>query len=221
MKLYTFSPRIIFCQLTCRRRCSRVRCTLSCSTLTTRGATAGSRATSCTAGYLVRLYFTQSMHQLSLMAWCFRLRFQLHRLRNPGLRCLPDIYPPQSLPVQRIACSSKVDDSGSIGFHEFVSSCGVLFAGRLCTPNPDAFTAVRCRCCRPACFTTASEHPHRRLRNAICSTEILGAAPHPCCRDRSSHQQHTRFTRPPTSAVPARPLPIAALPCFPCPRCAG
>jgi hypothetical protein len=46
--------------------------------------------------------------------------------------------------VQRIACAAKLGLSG-IGFHEFVSSCSALFAGRLCAAKPDAFTLVRPR----------------------------------------------------------------------------
>ncbi len=46
------------------------------------------------------------------------------------------------LHLQRIACSAKLGESGGIGFHEFVSSCGALFAGRMCAAKPDAFSTV-------------------------------------------------------------------------------
>lgn len=46
------------------------------------------------------------------------------------------------LHLQRIACSAKLGESGGIGFHEFVSSCSALFAGRMCAAKPDAFSTV-------------------------------------------------------------------------------
>ena len=51
--------------------------------------------------------------------------------------------------AQRIACLAKMGESGGIGFHEFLSSCSVLFAGRVCAAKPDAFSTVRqpCTCC--------------------------------------------------------------------------
>lgn len=47
--------------------------------------------------------------------------------------------------VQRIACAAKLGLSG-IGFHEFVSSCSALFAGRLCAAKADAFTLAVSQC---------------------------------------------------------------------------
>lgn len=48
--------------------------------------------------------------------------------------------------IQRIVSSAKLGESGTIGFHEFVSSCGALFAGRMCASKADAFSEAVAQC---------------------------------------------------------------------------